>query len=98
MLLHVHSEDSDQTGRIRVFARCTDHFVGFVMRHLNLKPDLGLHCLPRPVCPKTEVITVYKNAFLSDLLVIFLDHIISDLSWPYPDQLDDVFCVGVKAI
>ena len=37
--LHVDSEDSDQTERmprlIRVFARCTCHFVGFVMRWLN---------------------------------------------------------------
>ena len=36
----VHSEDSDQTGRmpklIRVFAGRTCHFVGFVMRRLNL--------------------------------------------------------------
>ena len=33
-----HSEDSDQTGRVPrliwVFAGCTDHFVGFVMRRL----------------------------------------------------------------
>ena len=38
MFLHVDSEDSDQTGRmprlIWVFAGCTDHFVGFVMRWL----------------------------------------------------------------
>ena len=38
--LHAEYEDSDQTGRmprlIRVFTGCTCHFVGFVMRHLNL--------------------------------------------------------------
>ena len=37
--LHADSEDSDQTGQmprlIRVFAGCTCHFVGFVMRRLN---------------------------------------------------------------
>ena len=37
--LHADSEDSDQTGQmprlIRVFAGCTWHFVGFVMRRLK---------------------------------------------------------------
>ena len=36
VLLHVNSEDSDQTGRMHrliwVFAGCTGHYVGFVMR------------------------------------------------------------------
>ena len=31
----VHSEDSDQTGRIWVFAGCAAHFVGFLVRWLN---------------------------------------------------------------
>ena len=42
MFLHVDNEDSDQTGRmprlIWVFADCTGHFVGFVMRRLNYIP------------------------------------------------------------
>ena len=32
--LHADRENSDQTGRIRVFSGCTNHFVGFVMRRL----------------------------------------------------------------
>ena len=39
MFLHANSEDSDQTGwmprLIGVFAVCTGHFVGFVMRQLK---------------------------------------------------------------
>ena len=39
MILHVGSEDSDQTGRMTwlmwVFVGSTDHFVGFVMRRLT---------------------------------------------------------------
>ena len=34
MFLHVDSKASDQTGLIWVFAGCTGHFVGFVMRWL----------------------------------------------------------------
>ena len=43
----VDSEDSDQTGQmprlIRVLAGCTGHFVGFVMRRLNLSFYLSQH-------------------------------------------------------
>ena len=75
-----HSEDSDQTGRmprlIWVFTGCTCHFVGFVMRRLNLslkkKIKLGQSFNLSGSKPDDHVIFLKSLPFLPHLL---------DLAW-----------------
>ena len=57
MILHADSEDSDQSGRmprlIRVFAGRTCHFVGFVVRKLNLNKNGSRHLRNRKTCQRS---------------------------------------------
>ena len=64
--LHVDGKNSDQTGRIsrliRVFAGRTCHFVGFVMRRLNLSCDV-VNARTKISQPSVQIIWTASSEF-----------------------------------
>ena len=96
--LHADSEDSDQTGQIpgliRVFAGCTCHFVGFVMRWLILP------------CMETKLSTTQKFQYKATVTYLLINELklVSEkaLFWDYnsllPVMVMQFSCIPDKEI
>ena len=85
--LHADREDSDQTGRmprlIWVFAGCTCHFVGFVMRRLILLSEMEHHKTYKITC----ICAVWSESLLGALWV----------SASQEPKLLHIYCTDVQA-